>query len=77
MDSNIYKATYKKYTERKTQMELEQWLLAKIKKEGNTPESSGRGEIRYNTYIKIYKEMILKRPIEMKNYEICEDFHKL
>tara|TARA_R110002124_G_scaffold282749_1_gene458101 strand:+ start:417 stop:617 length:201 start_codon:yes stop_codon:yes gene_type:complete len=64
-------------TEIKIQMELEEWLLSKIKKIGNTPESSGRGEKRYNTFIEGYKEMVLKRPLEMKNYQVCKDFHKL
>ena len=59
------------------QMELEQWILSTIKKIGNTPESSGRGEERYNAYIEAYKCMISKRPIAMQHYQVCKNFRQL
>ena len=60
----------------KTQKEVEKWLLSDIKKVGNTIESSGRGDGKYNALIEGYKYLVSKRP-EGMNTKIVTDFLSL
>ena len=59
------------------QMELEQWLLSKIKKMSDAPYQSIKSFEKRDAFIEGYNCIITKRPIAMKHYQVCKNFRQL